>query len=160
MHAGQSALQRGQLMVVRGEHGALRQASSCPRSIPALARAIAMPSIGARCRGRSRPRISRLLLRRVAAECSRHLAHLQHEGGLARTQGRRDAPMRVNTRSTMPMSRAVRRNEGADLRHQRDERGLAHIGALARHVRPGDDGDAVSRRAVQDARRSEQRLSR
>jgi hypothetical protein len=42
-------------------------------------------------------------------------------------------------RSTTPMRAAIRRHEAADLRQQRDQRGLAQEGALAAHVRAGDD---------------------
>ena len=38
---------------------------------------------------------------------------------------------------------ALRRNEGAKLRHERNERRLTHVGRFARHVGAGDDGDAV-----------------
>ena len=39
--------------------------------------------------------------------------------------------------------RAPRRDEAADLREQGDQRHLAEVGGLARHVRPGEDHDAV-----------------
>ena len=54
-----------------------------------------------------------------------------------------DAPMRVNTLSTMPMVALFAGTKGAYLRHEHDERRLAHVGGLTGHVRPRDNGHAV-----------------
>ena len=50
-----------------------------------------------------------------------------------------DAPTRVKMASTTPMRRAGSRHEAADLRHQRDEGILAHVGGFAGHIGAGDD---------------------
>src|SRR5213075_3175599 len=46
------------------------------------------------------------------------------------------APMRVKIWSMGPR-RAERGHERSDVRHQRDERDLAHVGRLAAHIGPG-----------------------
>ena len=49
------------------------------------------------------------------------------------------APTRVKMRSTRPTRARCRRHPGADLGQEHDQRGLPQPGALAAHVRPGDD---------------------
>ena len=44
------------------------------------------------------------------------------------------------------MRAALRRHERADVRHQRDQRHLAHVGRLAAHVRAGDQQQPARRR--------------
>ena len=81
------------------------------------------------------------------------LAHLHHEGGLPRRQvvGCTDAGKNAVHHANV---RAVRGHKGADLRHERDERYLPHIGGFTSHIRAGDDGAAiilaVERRIVGD----------
>ena len=77
------------------------------------------------------------------AEDIGHLAHLKHEGRLPRREIVRRAYARKHTVDNAD-HRAFCRNEGACLRHERDERGLTHVGALAGHVRSRYDGDAVT----------------
>ena len=72
------------------------------------------------------------------------LLHLDHEGALAGGEIVRRADAREHAVDDAD-HRALRRDERAHLRHQHDQRGLAHVGALAGHVRAGDDGDAVGR---------------
>ena len=49
------------------------------------------------------------------------------------------APTRAKMRSATPIVAARGRHEAADLRHQREQRGLADVGALAGHVGAGDE---------------------
>ena len=72
----------------------------------------------------------------------RHLAHLHHEGGLPARQIVRRADAREHAVHHADV-RGGRGHERADLRHDRDQRHLPHIGGLARHIRTGDDSDAV-----------------
>ena len=71
------------------------------------------------------------------------LGHLDHERRSARACSSSLAPMRVKMRSTRPIVAALRRDEAADLRQQRDQRDLADVGALAGHVRAGDERERV-----------------
>ena len=80
------------------------------------------------------------------------LAHLHHEGGLparqivARPDAREDAVHQVNPR-------LHRRNERARVRQQHQQRHLADIRALARHVRPGNESNLREfRRAARQRR--------
>ena len=73
-----------------------------------------------------------------------HLAHLHHEGGLARGQVIRCAHAGIDAVHHADLRRPCR-HIGADLRHQHNQRHLAHVGGFARHVRAGDDGDLVFR---------------
>ena len=72
----------------------------------------------------------------------RGLAHLHHERALAgrqivaRADTREDAIQRAD-------ARGLGRHEAADMREQHDQRGLAHIGGLAAHVRAGDQQQAA-----------------
>ena len=72
--------------------------------------------------------------RRVVQDV-RRLAHLHHEGGLSARQivacsdAREDAVHQVDPRLR-------RRDERASLRQQGEQRHLAYVSALARHVRP------------------------
>ena len=54
------------------------------------------------------------------------------------------APTRVKIRSTRPIARLGGRHEAPHLGHDDDERDLADVGGLARHVGPGDDQKAVA----------------
>ena len=71
-----------------------------------------------------------------------HLGHLDHEGRLAagkvvaRADARKDAVDHAD-------ARAFGRHERADLRHERDERNLTHIGGFTGHVWACDDGGAI-----------------
>ena len=56
------------------------------------------------------------------------------------------APTRAKIRSATPIVASLGRHEAADLGHQRDQRDLADVGALARHVRAGDQQDRARRR--------------
>jgi hypothetical protein len=64
----------------------------------------------------------------------RRLGHLQHErraaaGEIVRGADAREDPIE------RPQYRALRGHEAADVRENGDERRLAHVGALAAHVR-------------------------
>ncbi len=80
--------------------------------------------------------------RRGVVEDVRRLHHLHHKGRLTRRQLVRSADAREDA-VRHPDVRRVRRDETAHLRHQHDQRGLPQKDALARHVRPGDDVDAL-----------------
>ena len=68
------------------------------------------------------------------------------------------APIRVKMRSTTPMRATFRGYEQADLRHERDERDLTHVGRLTGHVGAGDDGGAVLALAHIGVVRDEERV--
>ena len=72
----------------------------------------------------------------------RDLAHFDHEGGLAAGQvvARADAGEDAVHHAD---AGGAGGNERADLRHERDERDLTHIGGFTRHIGACDDGDAV-----------------
>ena len=78
--------------------------------------------------------------RRGVVQYVRRLAHLDHEGGLAarkvvaRADAREDAVHEVDARRR-------RRDERTGVSQQREQRDLPDVGALARHVRPGDEHD-------------------
>ena len=74
----------------------------------------------------------------------RHLAHLNHEGGLAAVEVVRRADAGEDAVGQRHI-RALRGHEGADVGHQHDQRHLTHVGRLARHVGAGDDHDPVLR---------------
>ena len=78
------------------------------------------------------------------AEDVGHLAHLDHERALPGGQvvGRADAREHAVDHAD---DGAFRRDERAHLRHEHDERSLAHVRRFTGHVRPGHDGDAVVR---------------
>ena len=71
-----------------------------------------------------------------------HLGHLDHEGRLAAGQVVARADAREDAVDNADARRA-RGHERADLRHERDERDLAHIGRFTGHVGAGDDGGAI-----------------
>ena len=77
------------------------------------------------------------VLGRTVQDC-RGLGHLEHEGrlGVGEIVGRADAGM---DRVDRPEPAGLGRDERAHRREQRDQRDLAHEGALAAHVRAGDD---------------------
>ena len=72
----------------------------------------------------------------------RNLGHLYHKGGLpgGHVVRRADAG---EDRVYHTDFRRLRGYKAADLRHQHDQRDLAHIGGFTGHVRAGDDRDAV-----------------
>ena len=86
-----------------------------------------------------------------------HLGHLDHEGRLAagevvaRADTREDAVDHAD-------ARAFRGYERADLRHERDERDLTHVGRLTGHVGAGDDGGAILALAHVGVVRDEERV--
>src|SRR5512142_2744034 len=64
--------------------------------------------------------------------------HLHHEGGLPRV----DLILGANAGEDaiyQPNLRRIGRDEGADLRHENDQRGLAQISALPTHIGSSDD---------------------
>ena len=71
-----------------------------------------------------------------------YLGHLHHKGGLTcrKVIRRADAGKDGIHYTYMALSG---RNKGTDLRHQGNQRILAHIGRFARHVRAGDDEAAI-----------------
>ena len=81
----------------------------------------------------------------------RRLAHLDHEGGLpareivARADAGEDAVHEID-------ARLRGRDERAGVREQREQRDLPDVGALARHVRPGDERDLGKRAAAPPVR--------
>ena len=83
-------------------------------------------------------------MRRGVAEDVGHLAHLDHERALPGGEivGRADAREHAVDHAD---DGALGRDERAHLRHEHDERSLAHIRGFTGHVRPGHDGDAVVR---------------
>ena len=89
-----------------------------------------------RCRGRSRPSAPGCARWRCAG-CSALsvISTMKVERPPARSS---EAPMRVKIWSIGPMRARLRRHEAADVRQQRDQRHLAHVGGLAAHVRAGD----------------------
>ena len=72
----------------------------------------------------------------------RHLRHLHHEGGLSGAQvvAGADAGEDAVHHADVGVGRG---DEAAHLGHQDDQRHLAHIRGLARHVGAGDDGHPV-----------------
>ena len=68
------------------------------------------------------------------------------------------APIRVKMRSTTPMRAPFGGHKRADLRHERDERDLTHVGRLTGHVGAGDDGGAVLALAHIGVVRDEERV--
>ena len=68
-----------------------------------------------------------------------HLRHLHHEGGLAGGEVVAGADAGEDAVHHADMG-VGRRDEGAHLGHEDDQRHLAHIGGLARHVGAGDNG--------------------
>ena len=81
---------------------------------------------------------------RGGAEYARHLAHLHHEGALPGREVVRGADAREHPVHNAERG-APRRDEGAYLGHEHDQRRLAHVGALAGHVRAGYDEHALVR---------------
>ena len=81
--------------------------------------------------------------RRRVVQDARRLDHLDQEGALAARQivlgpdARQDA-------IDQPDGRRARGDEGADLRHDHEQRGLAHEHALAAHIGPGQDDDLAA----------------
>ena len=71
-----------------------------------------------------------------------HLGHLHHKGRLACGKVVRCTDAGENGIHHAHMT-AGSRHKGADLRHQRNEGILTHIGRFARHVGAGDDQAAV-----------------
>ncbi|MFM2178184.1 MAG: hypothetical protein RL015_2282 [Verrucomicrobiota bacterium] len=75
-------------------------------------------------------------------EDERGLVHLDHEGGLAA----RDVVASADTGEDAIHQSNLRADggqEAANLRHEREQRGLAQVGALTGHVRPGDEDEAA-----------------
>ena len=70
------------------------------------------------------------------------LGHLDHEGGLAGVQLIAGADAREEAIDQADR-RALGGDVAADLRQQRDQRDLADVGALARHVRAGDQRERI-----------------
>ena len=143
LHAGERPLQRGQLVVVGGEQRLGPQLFG-RRSTPAPPGRWTCRRRW-RCPGRSRP---------GSAGCSSVAQRRSSDTSVISTMkvdcpaDRSSlAPMRVKMRSTTPMWAGLRRDEGAHLRHEGDERHLAHVGGLTRHVGAGDDGHPVLFRA-------------
>ena len=68
----------------------------------------------------------------------RHLCHLHHKGTLAGSQVIRCADTGENPVYDANF-RTVRRHEAAELRHQHDQGGLAHIGGFSSHIGSGND---------------------
>ena len=97
-------------------------------------------------------RIDQAARRQVARGCwpSRVISTMNVDSPPARLSL---APTRVKMRSTTPISASRRRHEAAHLRQQRDQRHLAQVGGLARHVRAGEDED-LRVVGVERARRS------
>ena len=78
------------------------------------------------------------VLGRVAQDV-RHLRHLHHEGGLS--GGEVVAGADAGEDPVHHTDAGIgRRDKGPDLRHEHDQRDLAHIGGLTRHVGAGNDG--------------------
>ena len=81
----------------------------------------------------------------------RRLHHFDHKGRLpavdlvAGADAGKNAIHHAN-------ARGIGRHKGADLRQQRDQRGLAQKGAFARHVGAGQQVDACFRRQVRIVR--------
>ena len=85
------------------------------------------------------------------------LAHLHHEGALAGGQVVEGADAREDPVHDAD-GRALCRDEGAYLGHEHDERRLAHIGALAGHVRAGYYGESVVPEVHEGVVRDEERI--
>ena len=89
-------------------------------------------------------RIDQAAVGRVVEDVGR-LGHLDHERRLPGVQlvARADAGEEAVGQADR---RALGRHVAADLRQQRDQRDLADVGALAGHVRAGDERERVVRR--------------
>src|ERR1700682_1120983 len=74
---------------------------------------------------------------RSVVENRGYLAHFHKKGGTPARQIVAGTDTREDPIGDGKL-RLPRGNEGADLRHQHDESGLAEIGRFATHVRPGD----------------------
>ena len=96
-------------------------------------------------------RMTRLRVGRVVEDVG-DLAHLDHEGGLAAGEVVLGADAREDAVDDADAGRG-RGHEGAHLGHEHEQRGLADVGALAGHVRAGDERDpalAVEHGVVRD----------
>ena len=84
------------------------------------------------------------LLRRVLQNV-RHLGHLQHKGGLPRSKVVRRAHAGENLIHDTD-ARLVSGHKAADLRHERDQRNLAHVGGFTCHIGTRDQHQSVRAR--------------
>ena len=131
---GQLLLQRRQLVVVGGEQRLGLQLSGAVLQH--------RPGDGHAVEGGGAPADlvqDQQAVLRGAAEKLRHLRHLHHEGGLSGGQivaGADAGEDAIHHADVRPL----RRDEAAHLRHEGDERHLAHVGGLTGHVGAGDDG--------------------
>ncbi len=81
-------------------------------------------------------------LGRGVVENVRRLGHFEHEGRASARQIVRGADAGENAIHGS-QHRAAGRHVAADMGQNDDERGLAHVGALAAHIRAGDDQHAA-----------------
>ena len=86
------------------------------------------------------------------------LVHLHHKGRLTRGKivGSADARKDRVAQSDLGIGRG---HKAAHLRHQHDQRDLAHIGRFTSHVGTGDDRDTVVDIVKQDVVRDEHRVA-
>ena len=137
--AGQPLGERGQLVIVGGEHhlGPLPALVQLLRHRPGDGEAIERGGAAAHLVEEDEA------ARRRVVQDARRLDHLDQEGALAP----REIVLGPDARQDAidePDGRRARGDEGADLRHDHEERGLAHEHALAAHVGPGQDDDLAA----------------
>ncbi len=143
-HAGPRVGEGGHLVVVRGEEGARLQhvvqvLGDAPREAEPVEGAGAAPDLvedDEAARG-------------GVVDDERGLVHFDHEGALAARQIVAGADTGEDA-VHQPDLRARRREEAADLRHQRQQGDLADIGRFARHIGAGDEQQARGFRLHRD----------
>ena len=130
--ARQRLREADEFVVVGGEHGArsefVQPLGHRPRDREAVVRRRAPPDLveeDERALG-------------GAVQDGRGLRHLHHEGALPRGEVVARAHAREHA-VAYPDQGPASRDEGTDVRHERDESRLAQDGGLPRHVRAGDD---------------------
>ena len=138
-HTGDRPLERGELVVVRGEHRLCAELSRVGAVFEHRA-GDGHAVVG----GRAAPDLVKdeqgIGGRVLQYGCD--LAHLNHERRCAARKVVARADAREHAVADADR-RAARRDERADLSHEHDDRRLAHVGAFTGHVRPRHDGDAV-----------------
>ena len=141
LHAVHRALKVGQLVIMRCEQ---RFASEARLRVGDVLGHSARDAHAVE-RGRAAPDLVQhhKAFGRGAAQDLGHLRHFHHEGGLAGRQVVRSAHAGEDGVHNARLA-ALCGHERADLRHQDDQRRLAHERRFARHIRPGDQAQRFS----------------